>query len=588
MAEQGRDRRGKRPPPKTFGDARLGIPAGSRRPEREDRPPREGQAEGAAPATKEEEPRKGPVVERRGVGLAVRRTAQEPEAKAAPPDAEAAPSARVFHAAKAEARSVPPPAPVVPEPVETESFADMFARSERGRQRFAPGQRVKGKLLQLGRETAILDLGGKTEALMESRELRDEDGAPRHQLGETVEAYVRSTDDGVWLTLTIPKGARREALLAARESGLPVEGTVSGVNKGGLEVDLGGGTRAFCPASQADIRFTPDLAALVGQKLKFLVSDMKERDVVLSRRAFLAREAAERAEVLRGSLEVGAQLEGTVVSLRDFGAFVDLGGLEGLVPISELSHRRVGHPSEVLQVGQTVTVEIRRVEPGKDGKEKISLSLKAMEGDPWEEKGNAVVDGQRLKGKVVRLQPFGAFVELFPGVDGLLHVSRLSSPSGGRVAHPKDVLSEGQPVWVEVESIDRAARKISLRQITEEEAALPAPPRGAGPAVGDVVEATVDKVESFGLFVRWPGGRGLLPISELGVPHGADLRRTFTAGAKLKAAIIEIDAQGRYRLSKMAAEQAEERAEVAEYLRSTRPSGSGFGTLGDLLKGRKS
>ncbi|HUB06760.1 MAG TPA: S1 RNA-binding domain-containing protein [Myxococcales bacterium] len=585
MAEQGgRDRRGKRPPPKTFGDARLGIPAGTRRPE-DGGPAPKGEAAGPA----KEEPRKGPIVERRGGGLAVRR---QPEAETPPiapqGEAEAPPSARVFRAAKKdEAKPEPPPAPVVPEPVETESFADMFARSERGRQSFSPGQRVRGKIIQLGRETAVLDLGGKAEALMEGRELRGEDGGPLHQVGETLEAYVRSVDDGVWLTLTIPKGARREALQAARESGLPVEGTVTAVNKGGLEVDLGGGTRAFCPASQADVRFTHDLSAFVGQKLKFLVSEMKDRDVVLSRRAYLAREAAERAETLRGSLEVGAQLEGKVVSLRDFGAFVDLGGLEGLIPISELSHRHVAHPSDVLQVGQTVSVEVTRVEPGKDGKERIALSLKALEGDPWESQGNALVDGQRLAGKVVRLQPFGAFVELLPGVDGLLHVSRLATPSGGRVAHPKDVLQEGQPIWVEIESIDRAARKISLRQITEEEAALPPPPRGAGPRVGDVVEATVDKVETFGLFVRWPGGRGLVPISELGLPHGADLRRNFVAGAKLKAAIVEIDAQGRLRLSKTAAEQAEERAEVAQYLNANQPRGKGLGTLADLLKGRK-
>ncbi|MHB8419638.1 MAG: S1 RNA-binding domain-containing protein [Myxococcales bacterium] len=540
--------------------------------------------------TEAKEPRKGPVVERRG-GMTVRHKPEAtPAAETSPSGAEPAPSPRTFRAAKdkAEAKPEPPPAPALPEPVETETFADMFERSSGAQRRFAPGQRVRGQILQVGRETAFLDLGGKTEALMESRELRAEDGSLLHEPGKTIDAYVRSVDDGIWLTLTLPKGARREALIEARESGVPIEGTVTGVNKGGLEVDLGGGTRAFCPASQADARFNPDLTTLVGQRLKFLVSEVRERDFVLSRRAFLSREAAERAEQLRGSLEVGAQLSGKVVSLRDFGAFVDLGGLEGLIPISELSHRHVGHPSDVLQVGQTVNVEVTRVEPGKDGKEKIALSLKALEGDPWEERGNALVDGQRLSGKVVRLQPFGAFVELFPGVDGLLHVSRLSSPSGGRVAHPKDALSEGQTVWVEIESIDRAARKISLARLTEEEAALPAPPRGAGPRVGDVVDSTVDKVESFGLFVRWPGGRGLIPVSELGMPHGADLRRAFAVGAKVRAAIVEIDIQGRLRLSKTAAEQAVERAEVAEYQQAHQLRGKGLGTLGDLLKGRKS
>jgi small subunit ribosomal protein S1 len=509
------------------------------------------------------------------------------ETPAAEPDAPA--SARVFRSAKVEPTNAPPPAAELPVPVETESFADMFARSESGRKRFAPGQKVKAKILQVGRDTAFLDLGGKNEALIDSRELRAEDGTLRYQVGQTLEGFVRSLEDGVWVTLTIPKGARREALAQAREGGIPVEGTVSGVNKGGLEVDLGGGTRAFCPSSQADVRFVEDLSGLVGQKLKFLVSELRDRDIVLSRRAYLAREAAAKADELRDTLTVGAHLEGKVVSLRDFGAFVDLGGLEGLVPISELSHRHVAHPSEVLKIGQTVTVEVARIESGKDGKEKISLSLKSLEGDPWEERGNAITEGQRLQGKVVRLQPFGAFVELFPGVDGLVHVSRLTTPAGKGVTHPKDALAEGQTIWVEVETVDRTSRKLGLRPITAEEAAVPAPVRtGGGPRVGEVVEATVDKVESFGLFVRWPGGRGLLPVSELGTPYGADLRRAYAIGAKIKASIVEIDTQGRLRLSKIAAEQAQERAEVAEYLNANQRPGKGLGTLADLLKVRKS
>ncbi|MHB1844663.1 MAG: 30S ribosomal protein S1, partial [Deltaproteobacteria bacterium] len=496
--------------------------------------------------------RKGPIVERRG-GLNVRRgqrpkpmaepvvaapkvevappapevrsaLAPEAEVEAAPspqvfrsakPEAEieaAAPSPQVFRSAKVEPRREPAPAPELPEPVETESFAELFARSEGSRRRLSPGQKVSGKIVQIGKDTAFLDLGGRVEALLEARELRPQDGALSHAVGETLQAYVRSLEDGVWLTLSIPKGARKEALLEARESGIPVEGTVTGSNKGGLEIDLGAGLRAFCPASQAGSRFVQDLSTLVGQRLQFLVSEVKDRDVVLSRRALLEREAAGRAEELRASLDVGAQLEGTVTSVREFGAFVDLGGLEGLIPIGELSHRHVGHPSEVVEVGQRVQVEVLRIEAGKDKKERIALSLKTLEGDPWEEKGNAIVLGQRLMGKVVRLQPFGAFVELFPGVDGLVHVSRLVTPTGHRAVHPKDALTLGQTLWVEVETIDRATRKLGLRPLSAEEAAEPAPVRsGVGPRVGDVVEVTVDKIESFGLFVRWPGGRGLLP-----------------------------------------------------------------------------
>ncbi len=242
-----------------------------------------------------------------------------------------------------------------------------------------------------------------------------------------------------------------------------------------------------------------------------------------------------------------------------------------------------------------MTVEVLRVEPGsgqtgqakggdKSG-ERVTLSLKRLEEDPWMVLGNAIVEGQRFKGKVVRLQPFGAFVELSPGVDGLVHVSRLVSPRGGRVTHPDELLKEGQELWVEVDTIDRAARKIGLRPLSAEEAALPPPPRLGPPRVGDIVETTVDKVESFGLFVRWPGGRGLLPGSELG-DRGGDLRRTHPLGTKIKAQVIDIDAQGRVRLSAIAAAQAVERAEVEAYIKENQPKQQGFGTLGDLLKKR--
>ena len=552
------------------------------------KPPKE--EDGSAGRRAEAEGPKPPI-ERREGGLTVRRQ-PKPRAEVAKPLADAAsrPAERPPRAPKpkVERPRTPPPAPVIPDPVETLSFAELFERSGGQRPRYSPGQKMAGRIVQLGKDTAFIDLGGKGEALMEIRELQGEKGELSKRVGDRVEGYVRTDADGIWLTFSLPKGAQREALQDARAGGIPVDGTVTGFNKGGLEVDLGGGTRAFCPASQVDVRFVEELSAYVGQRLRFLVTELKDRDVVLSRRAFLAREAKGKAEELRGSLEVGAQFEGTVTSLRDFGAFVDLGGLEGLIPISELSHRHIAHPRDVLEVGQKILVEILRIEAGKDGKERIALSRKALEGDPWEDRGNALVEGQRVHGRVVRLQPFGAFVELFPGVDGLIHVSRLQTAAGHRATHPKDALAEGQILWVEVETLDRASRKIGLRPLTDEEAATPPPPRsGVGPRVGELLEVTVDKVESFGLFVRWPGGRGLVPASELGAAHGADLRRAYALGAKLKAAIVEIDLQGRIRLSKSAAEQAEERAGVAEYLHANQRPGKGLGTLADLLKGRK-
>jgi len=535
--------------------------------------------------------KKGPIVERRGGGP-VRAPAPAPEPKEPAPE-------RVFRrAAPVEPKLEPPPALESQPPVEHESFAEMFAQSSAQQHgRVSPGQKLTGRVLQIGRETTFLELtsgsagGHKTEALIDTRELRDEHGELKLAVGDQITGYVKSLEDGVWLTTALPKGAQREALQSARESGMPVEGTVIGINKGGLEVDLGSGIRGFVPSSQAALRFTADFSGLVGQRLQFLVSEVKDRDIVLSRRALLEREGKEKAEALRDTLVPGIQLEGTVTSLREFGAFVDLGGLEGLIPISEIAHRRVAHPEEVLKVGQLVTVEVLRVEAGSaqanQGKagERVTLSLKRLEEDPWMVFGNAVVEGQRFKGKVVRLQPFGAFVELAPGVDGLVHVSRLVSARGGRVTHPEELLKEGQQLWVEVDTIDRASRKIGLRPLSDEEAALPPPPRLGPPRVGDIVESTVDKIESFGLFVRWPGGRGLLPASEMG-PRAGDLRRTHPLGTKIKAQVIEIDPQGRVRLSAIAAAQAEERAQVDEYIKENQPKQKGFGTFGDLLKKR--
>ena len=475
-------RGGKKPPPKTFGDARLGIPSGTRREE-------SGGAAREQPAVTEEQHTRpaGPIVERRSAGMNVRRSATE--SRPPPPPAEK-PSNRAFLKEAAPLRpSIPPPAPEIPAPVETESFAELFERSSGKRTRWAVGQRLSARLIQLGKETSFLDLGGKGEGLIESRELRDEAGQSRFKVGDPIEGYIRSVDEGVWITTALPKGAQREALAQAQQSGVPVEGTVTGINKGGLEVDLGNGLRGFVPASQASLRFTPDLSAFAGQRLKFLVTQLKDRDVVLSRRALLEREAKAQAEELRAHLEVGSQLEGTVTSVREFGVFVDLGGIEGLLPLSEMSHQRVSRPEDLFVLGQRVTVEVLRIEPGKPeaggvSRERIALSLKALEADPWEAQGNAIVEGQRLKGKVVRLQPFGAFVELLPGVDGLIHTSQLRVAEGRRPVHPEEVLKVGQELSVEVESIDPTTRKISLRPLTAEEAARPPAARTGAPGSG--------------------------------------------------------------------------------------------------------
>jgi small subunit ribosomal protein S1 len=623
----GGGKRGERKPARTFGDVMKGIPAGKGgEPKREggsDRPGGDRGPDKRRPHKRVEEPKKGPVVVHKPPPLVAKKDeadkGAEADAAAAPAPVEHKPvheppprktPKTVFRradglnlppgeaAAAAESRSE---AEAAADPQPEENFAEMFAASVAGStpKRFEVGQKVSGRIVQLGAEQAFLDLGGKGEGMIDIAELRDSQGNVMVTVGEILEGYILALagdHGGVVVTKQLSKGAQREFLVEARDSGIPVEGLVSGHNKGGLEVDLGG-LRGFCPASQIDLHHVEDLLSLVGQRFSFRVMELKDRDVVLSRRALLEAEAAKKGAALRATLTVGTQLEGTVVSVRDFGAFVDLGGLEGLLHVSEIGYGRVNHPQDVLAVGQKVKVEVVKIDAPKEGEknERIGLSMKALQQDPWQQAAAQLKEGDRLKGKVVRLQPFGAFVEIMPGVDGLVHISALGAKK--RIAHPSEVVAEGDEIECVVEAVDPGQKRISLRRVTAEEAALPAGEKKGRevsvhgpPKVGDLVEASVDKVEPFGLFVRFAGGRGLIPNVEMGTPKGADHRKLFPPGTVFKAAIIEIDATGRLKLSKAGAEQAEERAEYRQFMKEQQkssPGGKGFGTLGDLLKFKK-
>jgi small subunit ribosomal protein S1 len=521
-------------------------------------------------------------------------------------------------------QAMPESAYATPSQEEDGDFGALFAESGQTKPgRFRPGSKVSARVAHLGTEVAFLDLGGKGEGIIDLREVRNDAGELTVKPGDPLEGWVLSIAEGtVVVTKSVPKGAGREVLQTAFDTQVPVEGLVTAVNKGGLEVDLGG-QRAFCPSSQIDVRFVDDTSVFVGQKLLFRVLELRGGNAVLSRRALLEEERKSQAEALRKQLDVGVQLPGTILSVRDFGAFVDLGGLEGLIHVSELSHARVAHAQDVVKVGQKVVVQVLRIEPpgtGKDGKphgEKIALSLKSLEQDPWDAARPLLAEGKKLQGKVARLQPFGAFVELFPGVDGLVHVSALSDK---HVNHPREVVQEGEVVWVQVESIDDEQRRVALRRITEAEAQSegPVPPRerhgGGGraegqtsqggqgtskaaspaapkarPVAGDVVEATVERCEAFGVFVTWASGayRGLVPNPELGTPRGSDNKKTNPPGTVFKAQIIELDERGRYRLSKTSAEAAVDRSDYREYQRQMEKAATkGFGTLGDLLRAR--
>lgn len=358
-------------------------------------------------------------------------------------------------------------------------FGEILAAFERQQESVArrpdvaPGDKVSGRIVGFGDDAAFVDLGLKSEGVVPLAELTDPDdpeGGPTVAVGDAIEALVSAIDDDsgqIRLRVRPGHGSAAPAELAqAHAHGIPVEGTVQAVVKGGVEVTVSG-LRAFCPISQLDARYVEDAAAFVGQRLTFRINRFEEGrgrapNIVLSRRALLEEEARQRAAEARALLEVGKVVRGTVTSLTSYGAFVDLGGIEGLLHVSEIGHGRVEHPQDVLAVGQQLEVEVTRIEPPKGDKtqERISLSRRALLADPWEQEVGRFTPGTRHPGKVVRLETFGAFVELAPGVEGLLHVSELGGEQ--RLRHPREAVQPGDQLELTVTAVDRERRRISL------------------------------------------------------------------------------------------------------------------------------
>jgi small subunit ribosomal protein S1 len=462
---------------------------------------------------------------------------------------------------------------------EQEDFATLFAR-EGARPRLQVGQVIKGRVLQIGEETIFVDVGGKGEALIERAEFTDDEGKLTVAVGDDIEATVVSTGDEVRLSHRLLQGIQaRQGLAIAAETGLPVEGRVAAVIKGGYEVTVAG-LRAFCPFSQMDLRRVEAPEALVGRVLEFRISRYSEqgRNIVLSRRALLEEQAALVAEETRKKIAVGAVLPGTVASLADFGAFIDLGGVQGLVPASEISHSRVARPAERLHVGEAVTVKVLKVD---DAKGKISLSLKALEGDPWVGVADRLRERQVVRGRAARMTDFGVFVELLPGVDGLLHLTEIPRSRHGEM---KQAAQAGAELLVLITSIDGDKHRIGLALAPED--ATPGARLESGIAVGALATGTVDRIEPFGVFVRLgPGQVGLIPNAEMGTPRNTDHRRDFPPGTEVKVAVLSIEDGGkRIRLSRAQALRMEEEAETKGYMLDASRKSGGFGmTLGEAL-----
>lgn len=386
-----------------------------------------------------------------------------------------------------------------------ESFAELFNQSQNKQSGWLePGQKVTARVLKVSAEWIFLDTGQKGEGIVDRKEFLDLDGNITVKEGDTIAAYFLSSSHGeARFTTRIGGGASGSAQLEeAWQAGVPVEGMVEKEIKGGYEIKLGGTARAFCPFSQIALRRIDNPESLIGTRLAFQITsyDEKGRNIVVSRRSLLEEEQRALKEEAQAGLSEGMTVAGTVTSLQDFGAFVDIGGIDGLIPISEIGWSRVKDVRDVLSVGQQLQLVIKTIDREK---ERISLSLKDTLADPWEQVVEKYPEGSFHTGRVSRLAPFGAFVTLASGVDGLIHISKLGA--GKRINHPREVLKEEDTVEVKVESVDRANRRLSLalagaaRAAEEEEATLAEfrrqaaeAPKGMG-TLGDLLMARTKK-----------------------------------------------------------------------------------------------
>jgi small subunit ribosomal protein S1 len=418
------------------------------------------------------------------------------------------------------------------------------------------GEILRGTIVSISGDEAYISYGGPSEAIMSKAEL--EEG---QELGATVEGTVIKTSPEIRISRKLMKGrASLDQLRSMYENRLPVEGKVSGRNKGGFDVSVSG-LRAFCPLSQIALGKIENPDGFVGQTYEFRVTELSDdgRRIVVSRAALLKEQAAARAQETRKAIVPGAELTGTVKTITPFGAFVDLGGIDGLLHVSEMSRRRVADPKEIVQIGQQVHVKVIKVE--NDGK-RISLSMKDQEPDPWSNVEPRYPVGSQFSGRIVRTTDFGLFVELEPGLDGLVHLSQL--PLGVKAGDPEVSVGSTVTGWVRDVDPERKRLSLALREVATSD-----PWEGVQSKypVGKVVEGTVERAGQPGVFVSLePGLTGLIPISELSLPPGSDPARAHAVGSKLLVRVLSLDAQRkRIALSHEAAKAAAERDEYLNY-----------------------
>ena len=465
----------------------------------------------------------------------------------------------------------------------TEDFAAMFEASIHAK-RIEKGQTLEGTIVGIGPEVAFVDVGGKGEATIDVSELKDADGRLEVSVGDRVQAVVVSTSGGLTLSRRLAgRAATDRQLEEAFHSGLPVEGKVERANKGGFEIQIGR-QRAFCPISQIDT-VRSDAPAHEGRVYRFRIVEYKEggRNIVVSRRALLEEEQKAAAAEVRRSIVAGAIMTGRVVSVREFGAFVDLGGgVQGLLHVSEMGWARVPDASQVVKTGDEITVKVLRTD---DKGQKISLGLKQLAVDPWSRVNDTYRAGQVCTGRVTRVADFGAFVELEPGIEALAHASTFA-PTGKPDSWSK-LVAPGTTAAFEILSIDLEKKRIGVALVPEGSTRASAASSRGAIVPGARLKGKVERHEKFGVFVfLGPGRTGLIPSSETGVAKDADMARVFPVGAEVDVIVLEVDPAGRrIRLSAKAVADAQEAQELRDYTeRGDAAPPEGFGSLADKLR----
>ncbi len=480
------------------------------------------------------------------------------------------------------------PAAVVAEDA-NEDFAALFEAQAASAVRLQAGQKVTGTVIDITGDSVFVDVGIKVDGIMERKDVLDAEGQETVKVGDTLEAWVVSVKAHEIRLSRSMSGSGVAALEDARDSGIPVDGKVTATCKGGFTVEVLG-KRAFCPGSQMDIA-QADAESVVGSTLQFVVTKVESygRNIVVSRRALLERERKEALGKVLEQVKPGDVVEGKITRLAPFGAFMEIApAVEGMIHISELSWTRVAKPEDAVAVGDTVQAKILNIAEDSKGNTRISLSCKQASGDPWADVESKLAAGSVVEGRVVRLTPFGAFVEVLPGIEGLVHISEMSWTK--RVVKPEDVMHVGDTISVKVKevSLDKHRVSLSLRDAEGDPWANVA----ASFPVGSVVTGTVESQSKFGVFVTLaPSITGLLPMGIIKNSKKADLTK-LEKGDTVTLMIQNVDVAARrislapegYEASAASSAAPRERADNS-WKEHTSTGGSGsMNNLGNLLQ----